>query len=245
MATASRPASLPWVSSPVLIEAYRYFVRVGTLSVLGTLLYGFRFDAEAPAENYGWNLALFGLWVLPHLLMTRSWFKAALWGDPAGTPPERRFYVSLAIVTWLLLYALHWPVPGPALAVPGFLSFLGLLGFLYFYLRFFEGVDFTALDGMMAVPGSLTRFSHGPETPLFTDGPYSEVRHPMYRAAILAGLCTLLIHPNLGQLFWATLMGGTFIAFIPVEEAQLLSARRHEYQEYIARVPYRLFRGVW
>jgi protein-S-isoprenylcysteine O-methyltransferase Ste14 len=89
------------------------------------------------------------------------------------------------------------------------------------------------------------RYSHGGETPLLTDGPYAEVRHPMYRAAVLLGISALVMHPNLGQLFWTALVGGTLIAFIPVEEAQLRAARGDDYDRYCAATPYRLFRGIW
>ncbi len=56
---------------------------------------------------------------------------------------------------------------------------------------------------------------------------------------------SLLIHPNIGQLFWALLPTATFVAFIPVEEAQLLRARGDDYRKYMERTPWRLFRGFW
>lgn len=87
--------------------------------------------------------------------------------------------------------------------------------------------------------------SHGEETPLFTEGQYASVRHPMYRAAILGGLCSILIHPNTAQAFWCVLVGGTFVAFVPVEEEQLIEARGEAYRAYQEATPWRIFRGIW
>jgi protein-S-isoprenylcysteine O-methyltransferase Ste14 len=67
----------------------------------------------------------------------------------------------------------------------------------------------------------------------------------MYRAAILGGICGLLAHPNPAQLFWTLLIGATFVAFIPVEEAQMTAARGDDYRHYMEATPYRLFRGIW
>ena len=77
------------------------------------------------------------------------------------------------------------------------------------------------------------------------DGPYASVRHPMYRAAFFATLASLLIHPNAGQLLFAIMVTASFVGFIPFEEHQLLKARGEEYRAYMARTPYRVFRGVW
>src|SRR5262249_8686438 len=106
-------------------------------------------------------------------------------------------------------------------------------------------VSFEMTDGLLGVPGAVSQYSHGAETPLFTDGPYADVRHPMYRAAMFASLSSLFIHPNVAQLFWVAVIGTTFLAFIPVEEAQLIAARGDDYREYQRRTPYRLFRGLW
>jgi protein-S-isoprenylcysteine O-methyltransferase Ste14 len=101
------------------------------------------------------------------------------------------------------------------------------------------------LDGLLAVPGAAMTHSHGAETPLLTEGQYRRVRHPMYRAALLVGLSSLLIHPNVAQAFWCAMIGGTFIAFIPIEERQLLAARGASYQQYMQQTPWRLVPRVW
>jgi protein-S-isoprenylcysteine O-methyltransferase Ste14 len=238
--------------STIGMKAYRVFAYFGLMSIFAAFLLGFRYDPEAPQVNYAIDLLLYVAFVVPHLVLTRGWFKEAVWGDPAGSPRERRVYISLTLVTWLGLLALHLPVPGPHwswspdLHVAGALvQFVGCVGFLWCLLMFFQGATPEGLDGLLGVPGSVTKYSHGPETPLFSDGPYALVRHPMYRAVILAGLCALLVHPNAGQLLWSALIGATFIGFIPIEEAQLLSARGDDYRRYQEQTPYRLFRGIW
>jgi protein-S-isoprenylcysteine O-methyltransferase Ste14 len=88
-------------------------------------------------------------------------------------------------------------------------------------------------------------YSHGAETKLLTEGRYAKVRHPMYQAVIQAGLCSLIIHANLAQLFWVLMIGATFVAFIPIEEARLLAKRGDEYRAYMLQSPWRLVRHVW
>jgi len=147
--------------------------------------------------------------------MTRSWFKQALWGNPAGSPPERRVYIMTTVILWLAVVTLHEPVPGLAFEPRHWMRFLGCVLFLWAFFMFFEGATSSMLDGLLGVPGSVSAYSHGPETPLFAEGGYAQVRHPQYRA------------------------------FIPVEEAQLLRARGDDYRKYMERTPWRLFRGFW
>jgi protein-S-isoprenylcysteine O-methyltransferase Ste14 len=127
--------------------------------------------------------------------------------------------------TWQALCALQRPLPGPAPVLPEAVQFAGTVGFILCVYMFFLGLSLERIDGLLGVPGSVGAYSHGAETPLFTEGQYAQVRHPMYRAAILGGICGLLAHPNPAQLFWTLLIGATFVAFIPVEEAQMTAAR--------------------
>lgn len=238
----TRPAGLAGSLYRLLYRIIGYF---GLFSVFGALLYGFRYDAAAPVSSVWFNMGLYAAFIGPHLIMTRSWFKRALWGHPYSTPRERRFYITVTVITWLAVCWLQRPVPGLAVALPETIRFAGLVGFIVCVLGFFQGVSFAAIDGLLGVPGSFAAYSHGPETPLFTDGPYAKVRHPMYQAAILAGICGLFLHPHTGQLLWTLLIGATFVAFIPVEESQMIAARGDDYREYMQHTPYRLLRGLW
>jgi protein-S-isoprenylcysteine O-methyltransferase Ste14 len=177
--------------------------------------------------------------------MTRGWFKRALYGARVGTPIERQVYIVLTVVSWLAVLWFQRPVPGGSLAVMGPMRFAAHVGFLAAVFAFLEGATFGALDSLLGVPGSAMSHSHGAETPLLTEGRYATVRHPQYQAAILAGLCSLVIHPNAAQLLWCLLIAGTFIGFIPVEEAQLTAARGEAYVAYAQRTPWRLFPRVW
>jgi protein-S-isoprenylcysteine O-methyltransferase Ste14 len=235
----------PAMGAAAYRAAYRLFAYFGLFSISASVVFGFRFGAAAPAGNYAFNLLLYGLFIVPHLLLTRLWVKRWLWGNPAGHPRERRFYISLTVVTWLAVVILHRPVPGALLELPPWATFVGIVLFLVFFKMFFEGVTNQMIDGLLGVPGSVKAYAHGPEAPLFTEGPYAQVRHPMYRAFILAGLASLLIHPNTSQLLWVGLIGTTFIAFIPVEEAQMIRARGEDYLEYRRRTPWRIMRGIW
>jgi protein-S-isoprenylcysteine O-methyltransferase Ste14 len=228
-----------------LLALYRYFGYFGLASLFGCLLFGFRYDPAAPRQNLFFNLLLYAAFAIPHLVMTRSWFKRAVWGSRAGTPVERRAFITLTNVTWLAVYALHWPMDGVAFRLAPWLQFAGLLGALLCMMAFFEGATFAMLDGLLGVPGAMMTHTHDAVTPLLTAGAYARVRHPMYRAMTLACLCSLVMHANTAQLVWAALLSGTFILFISIEERQLIEARGEEYRAYCRQTPYRLFRGVW
>lgn len=224
---------------------YRVFAYFGLASVFGALLYGFRFDASAPNSNVAFNFGLYLVFAVPHLIMTSDRFKELVWGHPSGSPVERRVFITVGVLLWFGVLLFHKPLPGFGFDPPEWLRFIGVLGFLLSVVAFFEGSTFASLDGLLGVPGSHMSHSHGSETPLLTEGAYGRVRHPMYRAALLAGLCSVLIHGNAAAVFWALLIGSTFVFFIPIEESQLLAARGEAYIEYRQRTPYRLFRGVW
>ncbi len=249
MAVSDSPSSSSSSSmaSAVYTIVYRIIAYFGLMSVFASLAFGFRHGRDAPGKNYALDLLLYLAFIAPHLVLTRAWWKRVVWGSPVGSPRERRVYIALAVIWWLAVLCLHEPLPGwnfkDYLPLP--VRFAGLIAFLWSLLLFFEGTSRTALDGLLGVPGTVMQYSHGSETPLNTEGPYAQVRHPMYRAAILAGVSTIIVHPNAAQLFWAGLIGLTFIAFIPVEEAQLVAARGEDYLRYRRQTPYRLFRGVW
>lgn len=247
MTVSEAPAarSIPPAATTIFARCYRIVGYFGLMSVAASMIYGFRYDADAPWRNYGFNLALYVAFIVPHLILTRSWWKRTVWGQSSGSLPEREFYILSSVGTWLGLFWLHWPVPGGEIALWEPVRFVGIVGFLWSAMMFFQGATRESLDGLIGVPGTEMQFSHGRETPLFTDGPYAEVRHPMYRAFMLLGICGLIVHPNAGQLLWTALLGATFLAFISVEEAQLLAARGDDYRRYRQQTPDRLFRGIW
>lgn len=224
---------------------YSWFAILGLGSVAAVLAMGFRYDPSAPASNYAYNAALFIGYMAVHYIMMTPGFKKLVAKSAQGSTGERRFYMVVAIVTWVAMYALHKPLPGVAFVSPDWLFFVGACAFLMSFLAFNEGTTFEALKAFSGVPG--TEQTHGAaiDAPLQTEGPYASVRHPMYRGAVLMGLSSLLLHPNAAQLAWVAVIGLTFISFIPIEEKQLIKGRGDEYRKYMEATPYRVFKGIW
>jgi protein-S-isoprenylcysteine O-methyltransferase Ste14 len=226
-------------------SVYAAFAYVGLLSVPATFIAGWRHDPMAPASNLGFNLLLFVLFIAVHFVMTLPAFKRAVYGSAEGSGTERRVYISVSILTWVGMYLVHRPVAGPALEAPGWLQFVGLCCVLLGVVAFFEFATLDGLGSLLGVSDDGISHSAGAETPLMTEGPYASVRHPMYRAATLYMVASLLIHPHSGQLLFALLGAAGFLAFIPVEERQLIRSRGDAYQSYMQATPYRVFRGIW
>jgi protein-S-isoprenylcysteine O-methyltransferase Ste14 len=224
---------------------YRIVGYFGLASIFGALAYGFRYDPKAPYSNYLLDILMFLGWVAVHLSMTSQTFKRALYGARTGTMIERQVYILVTVTTWLALLWFHLPVPGFHLILPDPVRFAAYVGFVLSIFAFFEGVTFPAIDSLLGVPGSALSHSHGGETPLLTEGQYASVRHPMYRAAIVGGLCTIVIHCNPAQILWSAMIAGTFIFFIPVEESRLIEARGDQYRAYMQKTEWRLMRGLW
>jgi len=225
------------------LRLYIAFAYVGLLAVPAAYITGWRHDPAAPTGNLWFDLVLFAVFIGIHFATTTAWFKGAFFGRPEGTSLERRVYISISIITWIALYILHKPVPGPAFAAPAWLQFTGLCCVLLGVVAFFEFATLEGLGDLLGVPGR--ELSHAAAAPLMTEGPYASVRHPMYRAATLYMLASLLIHPNAGQLLFALLGALGFLAFVPIEERNLLRTRGDAYRNYMRVTRYRVFRGIW
>jgi NnrU protein len=226
-------------------RAYWLFGYLGLMALSASFIMGFRYSADAPPANYAFNIALYAVFVAVHIVMTMPAFKRAVYGNPAGTLVERRVYVSISVISWILVYWLHRPVGGFGYESPAWLTYVGLCAVLLSIVGFFEFATFEGLGHLIGMPGTQLSHSVGAETPLMTDGPYAKVRHPMYRAAFFLAFCSLLVHPHAGQLLFAVMITASFVGFIPFEEHQLIRGRGEQYREYMARTPYRLFYGIW
>ncbi|MBW2385240.1 MAG: isoprenylcysteine carboxylmethyltransferase family protein [Deltaproteobacteria bacterium] len=228
-----------------MVRLYTWFAFMGLMVVSASVLMGFRHEPGAPAGNYVFNGVLYAAYMMIHVVMMSPWYKRLTTGAPEGNPKERRIYTVVAVLTWLFVYGIHRPLPGPALELPDWITFLGLCGFLLGSFAFSEGGTFESFKGFFGVPGSEASHSATAETPLQIDGSYASVRHPMYRGFTCLAAASLLIHPNAAQLAWGVVLSLTFIVFIPIEESQLLHARGEEYRAYMQQTPHRLFRGIW
>jgi protein-S-isoprenylcysteine O-methyltransferase Ste14 len=227
------------------MSIYGWFSYLGLMAVSASLLVGFRHDAAAPPIHYAWNGALYLAYVAVHYVMLTPSWKRWVTGRPEGTPAERRVYITVAVVTWVLVYAFHRPLPGPAYATNPWVVYAGTCAFLLSFFAFLEGATFDALKGLLGIPGATQTHSAAVTTPLLTTGSYASVRHPMYRGATCMSLASIAIHPNAAQLAWALAIALTFLAFIPIEERQLLRTRGGEYRTYMQVTRYRVFRGIW
>lgn len=229
----------------MIAKAYRLFAFLGLMITGAMFIIGWKHDAAAPLENYGFNFAIYAAFIGVHIIMTMPAFKKMVYGPRAGTPVERQIYIVISIVTFLAVYWVHRPVPGFEYASPDWLAFIGTCAVLLCTFAFFEFANFEMLDSLIGMPGSAVSHTAGEEAPLLIEGTYGKVRHPMYRAGILMGFASLMIHPNAGQLLFALMVGFSFILFIPFEEGQLLKARGEAYREYMRQTPWRLFKGIW
>src|SRR5262245_61397390 len=189
---------------------YWLFSHLGLMVITASYIMGFRHAAEAPAANLWFNVTIYAAFIAFHIVMTMPAFKRFAYGNPGGTPVERRVYISVTIVTWLLVYWLHRPVGGFGFESPLWLQYIGLCALLLGQVSFYEYATFDTLASLLGMPGTQLAYSVGKETPLMTAGSYAQVRHPMYRAAVVMAAASLLMHPNAGQLLFAILVSGSF-----------------------------------
>ena len=107
---------------------YWFFSYLGAMTFSAAFIAGFRHAPEAPTANIVFNLIAYGIFIGVHIVMTMPAFKRTLFGNPAGTPFDRRIYVTISVMTWVGLYILHKPVGGFAYESPAWLQFVGLFG---------------------------------------------------------------------------------------------------------------------
>jgi len=79
---------------------------------------------------------------------------------------------------------------------------------------------------------------------VITSGPYRYVRHPMYAGMIFYLFCAPLLLGSWWGLLWGWVLLGVFAIRIQIEEVTLRK-ELPDYNEYAARVRYRLIPRVW
>ena len=70
--------------------AYWLFSYLGVMTLSATFIKGFKYDAAAPFTNLYINIGLYVAFFAVHIVMTMPAFKRAVFGQPGGTPVERR-----------------------------------------------------------------------------------------------------------------------------------------------------------
>jgi protein-S-isoprenylcysteine O-methyltransferase Ste14 len=228
-----------------MAQLYSLIALISVMAVPAAFVMGFRYEPNAPWSNYAFDVAAFVVFMAIHFVMLLPGFKKAVYGKPHSTSSERRVYVMVSIVTWILLYYVHRPVPGPALPEMFWVQFLGVCCVFVGFLMFFEGASLGFLLAFMGRPGTELSHSADASTPLMTQGSYASVRHPMYRGAMTYTFASVLIHPHAGQVLFAAMVTLGFLVFIPFEERALIRARGAEYVDYMKVVRFRIVRGVW
>ena len=96
------------MSTPV----YRVFAYLGLMTFWASFIMGFRHADDAPIANLWFNIVAYAAFIAVHIALTMPAVKQAIYGHRAGTPAERQIYIVITVVTWVLLYWLHKPVPG-------------------------------------------------------------------------------------------------------------------------------------
>ncbi len=114
----------------MFVKIYWLFLHLGLMTVTAAFIMGSRLDVLASSGNVKFNVILYVIFIMVHILMTMPFFKRVLFGSPQGRLFERQIYISTSIVTWLAVYVLHRPVPGIGLTSPFWLQFVGLCAVL-------------------------------------------------------------------------------------------------------------------
>jgi protein-S-isoprenylcysteine O-methyltransferase Ste14 len=212
------------------------------IAVMGALLF-------VPAGTLAWPgawafliemsvLALaVGMWLLhydPVLLKERSG-PLVQRNQPAT---DKLLVISLIVlyIVWFVLIGLDrrysWS------SVPVWLQVIGAVGvFLSVYLGY---LTFRANSFASPVVKIQTERAHS----VVTTGPYGYVRHPMYAGALFHFIGGPLLLGSWRGLAFLPLFIGLFVVRIGIEEKTLRTALK-DYDDYAARVRYRVIPLIW
>ena len=194
--------------------------------------------------GWAWLLLFFGAnaalarWLLEHdpELLQERMTGFGKTGEPFW---DKVFLVGLEVflLAWLVLMGLdamrfRWS------QIPGWLQVVGaillLVSFYLFFLTFRENPYLSPAIRVQKERGQT----------VISTGPYHYVRHPMYSTTIIFIVgTTLLLGSWYGLFLGLILVVG--IAFRAVKEERMLRAELPRYDEYMAKVRYRLIPYVW
>lgn len=183
------------------------------------------------------NIALLGLWAVPHSVMARQKFKA-WWTKIVPAPVERSTYVLAATLLLLLVLHLWKPMPivvwsiesGPGYIVLSMIFWIGWV--LVFYSTFL--IDHFDLFGLRQVYLYLRRKEFTP-LEFRVRGLHKYVRHPIMMSLVLAFWATP--HMTAGHLLFATVMTAYILFGTILEERDLKTMYGETYKDYQRRVP--------
>jgi len=140
--------------------------------------------------------------------------------------------IVLLLVTGLDAVRFEWSKVPLIIKVLGFLGYFPAAGFAFWAMR------------ENAFSSALVRIQDDRGHTVCTTGPYKFVRHPMYVGVIMLMICFPF---SLGS-FYALIPGGIIIALFILRtflEDKTLQDELPGYKEYVKKVQYRLFPGIW
>lgn len=187
------------------------------------------------------DLLLFTAFALHHSVFARTPVRA--WIARLAPAHERSIYVWIASLLFIAVCALWQPVGGVAWSLEGpwrvegwILQALGVV----LTLRGAAVLDFRELAGITQGGPDQVR----PARPLFsTAWPYGWIRHPIYLGWFLMVLPVGVMTNT--RLVFALISCAYLVVAIPWEEKTLRRTSAGAYEEYSARVRWRLLPGVY
>jgi protein-S-isoprenylcysteine O-methyltransferase Ste14 len=211
------------------VMAILLFVPAGTISWTGAWIF--------LIESFVVSVVL-GLWLARH--------DPALLKERLRSPIQKGQSTQDKIVTGLLVLLYFGWLAFMALdavrfrwsSVPAWLQAPGALGVLVAcYIGYL-----TLRENTFAAP--VVKIQKERAQTVITSGPYRYVRHPMYAGMIFYLFCTPLLLGSWWGILWGFVLLLLFVIRIRIEE-RTLRKELPGYNEYAARVRYRLIPWVW
>lgn len=232
---AQHPAAraFAWAGGALFVAALVYFLFSYSVT------FGEIVEGTAAPGAIGFNVILFSAFALHHSIFARDAVRAFVRRN-VSAPLERSVYVwvaSLMLIgvcyAWRPVAGVAWHIPSPWnwAMVP-----VQLVG-VWLTLRATAVIDGLELAGIRQVlnPQSPMEFK--------TDGPYGWVRHPIYLGWIL--LVFAVGTMTMTRLVFAVVSSVYILIAIPFEERTLRAHSGGSYDDYIRRVRWKLFPGIY
>lgn len=164
-----------------------------------------------------------------------------------------RFFKRIGLLTYLMPPLVWIPIAyivfkykeellGFRYELPQIINLFGLFLVIVGTLLHLWTGKLLGLWGLMGIPEVSKRL----ESRLVTEGPFRVVRHPTYLAHTILFLGIYMI-TEVFTIAILTIIDLTIVVpiIIPLEERELTERFGREYKEYIKRVRYRFFPGLW
>jgi protein-S-isoprenylcysteine O-methyltransferase Ste14 len=222
---------IKWLMQTVLwlgVIAILLFVSAGTINWTGAWIF--------LIETFVVSIVL-GLWLARHDPDLKERLRLPIQQEQSTQDKVVTGLIVVLYLGWFAFMAFD-AVRFKWSAVPAWLQVPGALGVL---LACYIGY-LTLRENTFAAP--VVKIQKERAQTVVSTGPYRYVRHPMYAEMIFYLLCAPLLFGSWWGLLWGCLLLGLFGVRIQIEEETLRKELRG-YNEYAARVRYRLIPRVW